>query len=504
MTNATHQMQKRLRPGIFATAIVSFLAFSWLSAGAHAASLGKIVVFSSLGQPLRAEIAVSASREEIIGMKAQLASPDAFKQLQIERTATLSGIRFTLDKRTNGQAVVTLKSDRPINDPFIDVLLELNWPNGRLIREYTFLLDPPELLTKNVAPVTLAKPAESNQDDSLRSEAAGSASSIDDALRKAALASVNASEPVQSTPGQSAEQKDSHEVKRGDNMQKIARETKPEGVSLEQMLIGLWQANPTAFDGGNMNRLKVGKMLWIPEKPVLEAISTKDARNTIAAQTADWNSYRRKLSADVAQRPSGDDIGQQGASGKIVPRVEDTAAPAEGPKDQVKISRTETVRSQRGAKARFSDEDLIAKDKALRETNERIVMLEKITADMQRLIELKNQQLAALQRQTAANTETREIQVKPENVATASAASIEPALTSAAKPAAQPTNQQARKPGAIPEQKVTLPQEPVRTLSLWEKLLGNPLLMAGATLLALLALFAGFIFNRRRVSRRSA
>ena len=108
-------------------AVATCLALSGVSLSAHAAGLGKLVVFSALGQPLRAEIDVTATREELADMKAQLASPETFKQAGLDYATTLLGIRFTLDKRPNGQAVIKLSSERPINDPFVDMLLELNW-----------------------------------------------------------------------------------------------------------------------------------------------------------------------------------------------------------------------------------------------------------------------------------------------------------------------------------------------------------------------------------------
>ncbi|MFZ2854100.1 MAG: hypothetical protein WAZ34_08310, partial [Rhodocyclaceae bacterium] len=144
-----------------ALAVASCLAFSGLPLAAHAAGLGKVTVFSALGQPLRAEVELSATREELSGMKAQLASPDAFKQAGLDYAMTLTGIRFSIDKNASGQPIIKLSSDKPINDPFVDMLLELNWPSGRLVREYTFLLDPPELAVKAAPPMTpvLSRPA---------------------------------------------------------------------------------------------------------------------------------------------------------------------------------------------------------------------------------------------------------------------------------------------------------------------------------------------------------
>ncbi|HET7775743.1 MAG TPA: hypothetical protein VFK74_05195, partial [Azospira sp.] len=118
----------------------------WL---AEAAGLGKLTVLSSLGQPLRAEVEIGANREELSGMTAHLATQDAFKQAGVDYVSTLSDLRFSLDKRPNGTSVVRITSSRPVNEPFLDFLVELNWATGRLVREYTFLLDPPEVAPKS-------------------------------------------------------------------------------------------------------------------------------------------------------------------------------------------------------------------------------------------------------------------------------------------------------------------------------------------------------------------
>ena len=191
MTKKYHLTQKYLGLRTSVMAVASCLAFSGMPLVAQAAGLGKVVVFSALGQPLRAEIEISATREELSGMKAQLASPDAFKLAGLDYAGTLMGISFSLDKRANGQPVIKLSSERPINDPFIDMLLELNWPTGRLVREYTFLLDPPEIAAKGsvpVAPATIAKPEAAVASKAPVPATARAASSIDDELRGKAVA----------------------------------------------------------------------------------------------------------------------------------------------------------------------------------------------------------------------------------------------------------------------------------------------------------------------------
>jgi len=468
---------------------ISCFVLSGLPVRGNAAGLGRIVVFSALGQPLRAEIEITATPEEFQGMKARLASPDVFKQANVDYATTLLGIGFRLDKRSNGQSIIKLVSDKPINAPFVDVLLELDWPSGRLIREYTFLLDPDELAAKKVVSIAPAKAPKSTQVGNSPAMTMHSTSAIDDELRSRAIAKVDAQELSQKTLEQPTERLQFHEVRRGDTVRKIASETKPEDVSLEQMLIGLWQANQKAFDGGNMNRLKAGKTLSIPEESALKAISTKDAKKIVLTQAAEWNVYRLKLSTDAALGPAKDDVYRQDAVGKITTKVEDMVAPVVEPKDQVKISKSGTVR----AKAKYSEEDLIAQDKALQEANDRVSSLEINIANTQKLIELKNQQLAALQKSIVANEAASEAPANLEHVTAPS-----PATSAIAeKSTAMWSNQQKPKSEEKTNPKQNIPPKPMREASLVEKFLGSPLALVGGGM-ALLVLLAGYFLYKRR------
>lgn len=130
--------------------IAAAVAFALMSGGAGsawAAGLGRLTVQSALGQPLRAEVEVTAlSREEAASLNARLAPPDAFRQAGLEFNAALSSLRFAIDRRNYGRTFVRISSIQPINEPFVDIFwLNPNWATGKFVREYTFLLDPPEL-----------------------------------------------------------------------------------------------------------------------------------------------------------------------------------------------------------------------------------------------------------------------------------------------------------------------------------------------------------------------
>ena len=503
-------------------AVASCLALSGVYSTANAAGLGKIVVFSALGQPLRAEIEVAASREELADMKAQLASPEVFKQAGLDYATALLGINFSIDRRANGKAVIKLNSDKPINDPFIDLLLELNWATGRLVREYTFLLDPPEMMVKGSVPVA---PSQTKPVTSRSSASPSQVAGIDDEVRGKAVARVRAKDaeaqqPVRAVAPAPAESGESREVRRGDTLHRIAVETKPEGVSLEQMLVGLLRANESAFDGGNMNRLKAGKILTVPPRSVLESVPAPEARKIVVAQSADWNAYRNKLAGVAAQAPVSEDASKQEAGGKITAKVEDKAAPAETPKDQVKVSKAESGASK--ATDKQAEEELIAKEKALKEANERLSILEKNLADLQKLVELKNQNLADLQKQ-AKESKAVPVPTAPAEAPKPAAAETAPAAPAKAEPepaavpappveapavvekAAEPPKAEEPKPKPEPKKPakpkpVAPPPPPPEEPGIVEQLLDNPLPLAGAGgVLALLAAF--FVARRRRAGK---
>src|SRR5258706_3898937 len=143
-------------------AIVLGLSFAFASPAVFAAGLGRLSVQSALGQPLRAEVDVtSVARDEAGSLAVRLASQAAFQQANLEMNPALSALRFQLDKRSDGSYVVRITSLNPINEPYLDLLLELTWGTGRVLREYTVLLDPPALRAQPdvIPPVAQQAPA---------------------------------------------------------------------------------------------------------------------------------------------------------------------------------------------------------------------------------------------------------------------------------------------------------------------------------------------------------
>ena len=458
MAKKIQRTATNLRLRASAWAVTSALLVAGLPPLAEAAGLGKVTVLSALGQPLRAEVEVFATREELSGLKAQLASQDSFKQAGVEYAPTLLGIRFAVDKRPNGQSIIRLSSDRPINDPFVDLLLEVNWSTGRVIREYTFLLDPAEFAGKTTAAPAMARPVAPVR-------AAGEARAGDRPERGESKA--RASEPAART----ASGGDTYEVRSGETLGKIAEQLRPEGVSLDQMLVGLFRANQDAFDRGNMNRLKAGRILSVPDKSSLETMPRDEARRVVIAQSSDWAGYRRKLAAVAADTPAVEETARQQAGGKITTRVEDKAGPSAEPKDQLKVSKTEIAPGKPAVASKRTDEDLIAKEKALKDASERLASLERNVAELQRLVELKSQSLADLEKQSAAKAVPGVEAKKPPEAAppvvqaptpAAVPGKIEaspPATPAAAASVEKPLDQPLVKPAEEPKAEVK-PEEP--------------------------------------------
>ncbi|MGE0803797.1 MAG: FimV family protein, partial [Lautropia sp.] len=138
-----YSMPRKPTPATLASAVAIALA-AW-AGHADAAGLGRLSIQSALGQPLQAEVEVSAvSPEEAATLAARLASPDAFRAAGLQFNNSLAGLRMAVEER-GGRYFVKISSNTPIHEPFVDLMVELNWASGKFVREYSFLLDPPEL-----------------------------------------------------------------------------------------------------------------------------------------------------------------------------------------------------------------------------------------------------------------------------------------------------------------------------------------------------------------------
>jgi len=401
----------------------------------HTAGLGKLTLNSYLGQPFKAEIdLVAVKKGEIPSLVASLASRDTFRQANVDYAPFLFTFEISVENRADGQPYVKIISPHPVVEPFLSMLVELNWSSGRLIREYTILLDPPEDALRPVAPVmqvepvvpssVKSEPATAEQPDSIiEASVSDEEPAVQESVSVQEAAPVEEVVPVEESvsveeaaPVEKPDVITYGPVKSGDTLSKIALEVAPPHVQLNQMLIALHRANREAFSDNNMNRLKTGPILRIPDVSEIATISPDAADKEVKMQTASWNAYRQKLAADSASVTSVTEEPMQMATGRITTTIESsTVAVKEPPKELLNITNGEGLEegSSEDAiglqnKIRSMEENAIAREKALNEANERVALLEKNIQELQRLLVLKSLPMADAQEQTEGSSSTVE------------------------------------------------------------------------------------------------
>jgi len=334
------------RPPLSIVAAGVALALGTFGIDAAALSLGRLNVLSSLGEPLRAEIELSdVTAAEADGLRIRIPSAEAFRAIGVPYNTALADVQATVQRRANGRYIVQLTSSRQMAEPFIDVLLEANGSSGRVFRDYTVLIDPPGARPTAPAPSVAAAPtprpssAMSGNDHASSAPTetrprpttapvqrpAAAAPSIAPAERPAP---APAPAVVRSTGGGGGSGR-LLTVRPGDTASRIANAVKPAEISLDQMLVALLRANPDAFMEGNLNRVRAGAVMEVPDASQAAALSPQDARRAVIAQSRDFGDYRRQLgeNAPVAgTAPAG-----RQASGRLQSDVEarTPAAPAD-------------------------------------------------------------------------------------------------------------------------------------------------------------------------------
>lgn len=492
---------RRWRIGAVAAAIA--LSGSLASLQVHALGLGRVSVQSALGEPLRAEIEiVEINADEAATLRTSVASSDAFKAAGLEYSTAVANVQISLQRRPDGRAYLRLSSDRPVNEPFVDLILEARWASGRIVRDYTMLFDPPNLRQAGNAPPMAAPTAPTV------SQPPRSAPTLP-APPPAAVAPSYPTSPPPSTPAPVAKVPSSGgqkiTVKVGDTAGKIAAQHKSASVSLDQMLVALLLSNPDAFIGGNVNRLKTGAVLELPGSDQAEAIPASEATRTIVAQSKNFNEFRRKLAEGAPDtRLAG--AGRQ-ATGQVQAKVEDRV-PAAATPDKLTLSK--------GAAQSKAAEEKIAQERQAKEAAARVAELSKNISDLNKLGSTPAAPAApaAPGASAAPSPQTPGVAVaKPGVLAgalpAASALAAMPAASSALAPAtpasaaAAPVASAPASAAAAPVKKPVLaarPPPPAQT-SLVDDLIENPLVLAGgAGLLVLLAAFGVYRVRQRKNS----
>ncbi|MAB97610.1 MAG: peptigoglycan-binding protein LysM, partial [Pseudomonadaceae bacterium] len=385
--------------------VLAIAAASALSSGmAQALGLGEVTLRSALNQPLVADIELLEARDlgnqEVLP---KLASPDAFTKAGVERAYFLTDLKFTPVIKPNGKSIIRVTSSQPVREPYLNFLVEVLWPNGRALREYTLLLDPPLYSPQAAAaaapraPVTgLQQPAETRTAKAYASMPAASAPTpvAPTPARESSAYRGPAAEPTQ-TPKVSAETAGVYKTTSADTLWQIAERT-PGNGSAHQKMLAIQDLNPDAFIDGNINRLKRGQVLRLPDDQQINSRTQPQAIAEVRQQNTAW-----RAGTTAAADPRQLDATKRNAAG---------AAPAEIKEDDnLKLVSAETGKATAGAdtgkvdtkvlsnKLAVTEESLDSTRRENEELQSRMGDLQSQLDKLQRLIQLKDSQLAKLQ-----------------------------------------------------------------------------------------------------------
>jgi len=390
-----------------------------------ALGLGEIEVSSFLNQPLKAEIEVISARQgEIDDLLVSLASRDAFRKAGLERPSDLSKLRFKVEKSEDGQtARILISTKTPVKEPFLNFLVEADWAKGRLLREFTVLLDPP-YFTQQAEPaapqVTPEQPeAVSSQDIS--------PAPIVDSTPPSATAATQQDEQVSQPIALSEEPAQSEEsipfvddsaylegdstgndivVNKGDTLWGIAAQFKDDDHSMGQVMLAMQAMNPEAFGRDNINNLKVGAVLRAPDQGTLDQLSKQEAYVQVLEQNGLWDDYvARTTGSTTAGSPEavaeGEQVADEAAEGQL-----SLLTPDEG--DSSSASLQNDANSQDAGKIRkqlaLAEEELEASKLENDDLKSRISDLEQQISkfeELQKLVQIEDDSLAQMQQDQA-------------------------------------------------------------------------------------------------------
>lgn len=345
--------------------LAAAIASAFLPGTAGALELGEISSRAVLGQTLSANIelrgAGDLNAEEVV---VSLASPQDFERLGVDRSQLVTGLRFSSDIGKNGRGVIRVTSLRPIQEPYVNFVLQVVWPQGRLVREFTLLLDPPSYVATPVMPPAAM------------------------ATRPAVVPAPQAAPLLAAAPSVAAPVSDSYRIQRNDALWDIASRNRPSSsVSVMQTMLAIQQLNPNAFVDGNANRLKVGQVLRLPDEQQVRAQSHAQAVARIEAQNGEWQARRQ------AALP-------QGRQMDATKRTEAGAAPVSAEtRDNLRLVSGRAADQKDKADAEQLAVLQEGLDSARREGDEmrsRIADLQSQMEKLNKLVELKDAQIASL------------------------------------------------------------------------------------------------------------
>ncbi len=378
---------------------VALAALGCLQAGSvWALGLGELSLNSFLNEPLRAEVGLldvgNLDQDQI---RVRLATADDFDRLGIDRAYFLTGISFEVQVDKNGRGKIILTSEDPVLEPYLDFIVEARWPSGRLLRNYTVLVDPPAFesqgttvsASRRVAEVE-GTPAPAATEVEVVSEGTR-VGMRESSLAPGAMPERNFSAGTSAEPAPGAR----YMIRRDETLWTIAQRARPEGISVQQAMLEIQRLNPDAFIDGNINRIKAGYIIYLPDSGDVNAAETDLAAvlAEVRQQNEDWRAGRASApaSAGPALRISAgaaeDDTTADSADGDTSVADSETVNEANsGTAESATVSAVESQPDQGGRDA-FAEQ--------LTRLTERLDALE-------RMVEVKDAEIASLQQALAA------------------------------------------------------------------------------------------------------
>ncbi|MGA9333956.1 MAG: FimV/HubP family polar landmark protein [Rudaea sp.] len=393
------------------------VALALFGGNAFALGLGSIQLNSKLDQPLNAEIPVlSATAAEVNVLKVGLASAEDFERVGLSRARVSVPLEFSVTTDSAGQPVIKVTTKDIVREPFLDFLVEVNWPKGKVLREYTVLLDPPVMApalrgsTASVSPAHEAAPAHPQR-------LAERPHAKPAPIRTKPPHTVAHAKPA--TPAKAQHAAAAHTasagqygpVAQGETLSEIARATRPdESTNLDKVMLAMLKANPNAFFKDNINALKRGAILRIPSADEIKATgSALEAAAQVRDQNQSWSSNtpvsKPTLVAKTgapkkspAQKHPVHSASRRSSSGSahlalVPPRAgKDNQATADRPG-----AASGSANAASAAQLARTKEALASRDQEVGDLKSRVKELEDLHSKDQRLISLKQSELAQLQ-----------------------------------------------------------------------------------------------------------
>lgn len=381
------------------TLAIGLLGGALCSNLAHGLGLGEITLKSALDEPLEAEIKLLQVRdltsgEIIIG----LASIDDFKRAGVDRVFFLQDLKFEVLLNNPGGPIVKVTSRKPVQEPYVNFLVQTRWPSGRLLREYTLLLDLPVFADRPVQPVQPSRTVTQSQPAPMPAPVRPSQP---EPTRAAPIAETTPVQPstsssaVQPQPQQPRYADNEYAVKANDTLWEIALQVRPSrSVSVQQTMIALQRVNPDAFINDNINLLKKGQILRIPDQNEIEDIQQREAVGNVAYQNDQWSgSDASGAQLEGSSASAGTNVVDEEPRGQLTlaaPSDVETSSQSSGSGD---ASETTVLENDLAVNL----EELDSARRESDELNGRVEELDDQIDTIERLIDVSSEEMRALQ-----------------------------------------------------------------------------------------------------------